>query len=415
MRHGSTSSTHSVHVCSGAVSARGTGDHARILVTAEVNACLQRSCRLMTGARSLRKWPASEPLGAERFFGLLTTQNASERLASRDAPRKRLGVRKQPGHGRGGGRENGVELFICLCRRMPERSPRNPSPVEGVDVYEAMSNAQMGCFKRTGREFVTVRSRVSAAFWWLTCDPPLRFLLQARAWQSNGAFETRAASVVRLARDLRMHAGVSMFPCATMGAAAQVHQMVAGLEQSQVNTTGLQFWAHVATNTSAGCGWSANTTANCAYVLTLLETARALGLKPGVYSSRTMWDGIVGEGCSAGADAPLWYAHFDNSTDCSDYVPFGGWASPNVKQYQGGRSLCGVKFNANAYCVGAPTDDHTGRDDDHGMASNDNNSANDVPTSNDDAAAPDNDNHMQNDNASNDSTNDNTAVNDQLH
>jgi len=38
----------------------------------------------------------------------------------------------------------------------------------------------------------------------------------------------------------------------------------------------------------------------------------------------------------------LWYAHYDGNPSFSDFSPFGGWNHPNMKQYNGGATVCGV-------------------------------------------------------------------------
>jgi len=68
----------------------------------------------------------------------------------------------------------------------------------------------------------------------------------------------------------------------------------------------------------------------------------------GVYASEYMWSSIAGSGCHAGADAgaPVWYPHYDNNPSFSDWVPFGGWSSPAMKQYNTGTSCdIGVDYN----------------------------------------------------------------------
>lgn len=36
------------------------------------------------------------------------------------------------------------------------------------------------------------------------------------------------------------------------------------------------------------------------------------------------------------------YAHYDNNPTFSDFVPFGGWSKPAIKQYVGDATLCGM-------------------------------------------------------------------------
>jgi hypothetical protein len=45
----------------------------------------------------------------------------------------------------------------------------------------------------------------------------------------------------------------------------------------------------------------------------------------------------------------LWYAHYDNKPDFSDFKTFGGWTSPKVKQYHGTTTECNAGVDKNWY------------------------------------------------------------------
>lgn len=64
----------------------------------------------------------------------------------------------------------------------------------------------------------------------------------------------------------------------------------------------------------------------------------------GIYASNHMWNVIMGgqNRCAKFMDLPIWYAHYDNLPNFSDWKPFGGWQKPNIKQYKGTVTLCGV-------------------------------------------------------------------------
>jgi hypothetical protein len=126
-------------------------------------------------------------------------------------------------------------------------------------------------------------------------------------------------------------------------------------------------WMDIETNTSPGCGWSSDQSSNCRFIGELLDAATAAGRKAGVYASqcvwgcpraclhvltrarRYMWSSIPGSGCTSAAKYPLWYAHYDFKQTFSDFVPFGGWTKPNVKQYSDRGSACGVSADLNWY------------------------------------------------------------------
>jgi hypothetical protein len=48
---------------------------------------------------------------------------------------------------------------------------------------------------------------------------------------------------------------------------------------------------------------------------------------------------------------PLWYAHYDNKQDFSDWEAnkFGGWTSPSIKQFAGDSPLCGYHVDLSYY------------------------------------------------------------------
>lgn len=68
----------------------------------------------------------------------------------------------------------------------------------------------------------------------------------------------------------------------------------------------------------------------------------------GVYTSKSQWDPIMGS-YSGGKNYPLWYARYDNKPNFSDFVSFGGWSKPAMKQYVGDTTLCGGGVDLNVW------------------------------------------------------------------
>ena len=62
------------------------------------------------------------------------------------------------------------------------------------------------------------------------------------------------------------------------------------------------------------------------------------------------------------APVPLYFFsfnHSDGSPSFSDFVPFGGWTKPNIKQYQGTTSLCSAgMFFLRLNFIAIPLFDH---------------------------------------------------------
>jgi GH25 family lysozyme M1 (1,4-beta-N-acetylmuramidase) len=68
----------------------------------------------------------------------------------------------------------------------------------------------------------------------------------------------------------------------------------------------------------------------------------------GIYTSNSQWSPITG-GSTQLSKYPLWYPHYDNNPSFSDFVPFGGWSKPAIKQYAGTTSFCGASVDLNYY------------------------------------------------------------------
>lgn len=61
-----------------------------------------------------------------------------------------------------------------------------------------------------------------------------------------------------------------------------------------------------------------------------------------------MWGSIYKsyDACpQASVNVPLWYSHYDGIPSFSDFIPFAGWKTPAIKQYQGTSSLCGASVD----------------------------------------------------------------------
>ena len=63
--------------------------------------------------------------------------------------------------------------------------------------------------------------------------------------------------------------------------------------------------------------------------------------KIGIYSNNQLWDVVM---CNyMGLNSyKLWWQHYDNRKSFSNFVPFGGWDKPTLKQYAGNVERCGT-------------------------------------------------------------------------
>ena len=94
-------------------------------------------------------------------------------------------------------------------------------------------------------------------------------------------------------------------------------------------------WVDVESNPSSGCGWGTAFTKNCQFLTDLVKGLKAKGLEVGIYSSYYQWEDIFGssQNCKEISTlAPkIWYSHYDNKPDFSDFKSFGGWRKPTMK------------------------------------------------------------------------------------
>lgn len=222
-----------------------------------------------------------------------------------------------------------------------------------------------------------------------------------RAWCSYGGLDGNAAGNIANARAAGFqYVDVYMFPCRSQDAAGQVSQLLGGLgmgpkavqvtdleesakgmsagvysepkprsfttksndfaqwrKDNGVNDSALNadfgmVWIDVEVNPSSGCGWDQySADSNCDYLMQLIGAVQNSGRQVGVYTSIYEWSTVMGSqgACTQAGSVPLWYAHYDSWASFGDYSQIGGWASPNMKQYIGDTTICGVGVDESFY------------------------------------------------------------------
>ena len=146
------------------------------------------------------------------------------------------------------------------------------------------------------------------------------------------------------------HVDLYLFPCRGKDPTTQVNELVSAL--SGVNY-GI-IWIDIEENLSPSCSWSGHTSAsNCQFIIDVAKAIKAHSKVPGIYASAHEWSVVLGSTSTckeAAKEVPaLWYAHYDNKQTFADFSPFGGWTTPNVKQYLGTSSECGASIDKNWY------------------------------------------------------------------
>jgi hypothetical protein len=194
----------------------------------------------------------------------------------------------------------------------------------GVDVSQLFSTATYQCIKSNGYSFAIIRG-----------------------YCSYGGVDANIVSNLNNAKAAGLITDIYMFPCRSKSGSAQVDQMMAAISS---NLYGM-VWIDVETNPSPGCGWTTDYNGNCAFLTEIINRIKSHGKVPAIYASRYMWQTIFGamSGCASVASQQLWYAHYDNSPSFSDFVAFGGWTKPAIKQFQGDTTLCGAGVDKNYY------------------------------------------------------------------
>jgi len=94
--------------------------------------------------------------------------------------------------------------------------------------------------------------------------------------------------------------------------------------------------------------WPANKNSNAQFIAEMSAALTSAGVNHGVYTSSYQWSAITG-GYTGLSHLPLWYPHWDGQESFGDFVAFGGWTKPAIKQYKGNSQLCGQGVDLNWY------------------------------------------------------------------
>ena len=195
----------------------------------------------------------------------------------------------------------------------------------GVDVSQLFQTSTYQCMKQNGVQFAIIRG-----------------------YCSYGGHDVNAVQGLKNAKAAGLITDIYMFPCRGKSATAQVDDMFANVDSSLWGMV----WIDVETNPSTGCSWSGHDAAsNCQFLTDTINRIKQKGKTPGIYASRYMWQTIFGSftACPSVASQQLWYAHYDGAQTFSDFVAFGGWSKPAIKQFQGDTTLCGAGVDKNFY------------------------------------------------------------------
>lgn len=231
-----------------------------------------------------------------------------------------------------------ILLFILAITFIP-----HVSSTKGVDLSQPCSSSGFSCMKNSGYSFAVVR-----------------------VYQSNGKVDPNGAATISSAWSGGMsHVDGYIFPCFSCGdPAGQMDAAINGLasaklshiprmlgtnetvavKQEELGASYGMLWLDI----EGTQYWSSNQQSNVNFIQAMADEGAKRGISIGVYTSNSQWSPITGNSKILG-NLPLWYAHYDNNPSYSDFVPFGGWSKPAIKQYEGTQSLCGCGVDYNYY------------------------------------------------------------------
>lgn len=193
----------------------------------------------------------------------------------------------------------------------------------GVDVSQPTSVEAFQCLKENGYSFAVVRS-----------------------YCSSGHTDANAVQTISNAWKGGMNNVDSyIFPCPTCGTPSAEQQVQDTVNSLKGVETGM-LWLDI----EGQQYWHSDYKSNIDFIHQLVDAGKALNVTLGMYTSKNSWSTIAGTN-SDFSFLPLWYPHYENTPNptYSDFVSFGGWTTPNVKQYAGTTSVCGASVDLNAY------------------------------------------------------------------
>lgn len=202
-----------------------------------------------------------------------------------------------------------------------------------ADVSTPVSLESFQCLKRGGGDIPVEMSSVIV-----------------RAWRSIGDADKNAPTTLWHALEADMLGmDVYMFPCVKCG-------NLTGQVESMLQSLNCTIFGRVWLDIEGAQYWHADRDENVKAINELGAAAKKLvGYnRVGVYSSHHSWTSIFPEGFVFpwADDMPLWYPHYDNKTTMDDFVVFGGWEKPVMKQFVPSVSTCGAVLDISVAYVG---------------------------------------------------------------
>ena len=192
----------------------------------------------------------------------------------------------------------------------------------GVDISTLHSVSTMQCFVNEGYTFIVPRCQ-----------------------RSDGVLDDNCLQNMRNAYAAGMKRVDAYFlPCFSCGnVRGQINTFWNTVSQWDVTFTRL--WLDIEGE------WSSSYAVNQEFLMALVHETRSIGIVHGIYCNQYHWNMYftLQYIFRYHSETQMWYAHWNGeaSFEYYDVMEFGGWKTPNIKQYQDTTSFCGgsVDFN----------------------------------------------------------------------
>lgn len=218
--------------------------------------------------------------------------------------------------------------------------------IVSLEVVEAIYNVTNTDTTQTG---IDISSPLDSSTAQCLADEGIYFIIP-RAYHSSCSVDTGACTSITAAKQAGIKKrDIYMFPSPSCDktASEQVSDMLNMMvTQGCSGDWSGRVWLDI--EDSNNLYWGTDTKANQAFYESLVDACKAQATSCGVYASSRQWSDVFGStSYTYGNDLPLWYPHYDNDPSFDDFVAFGGWSSPLVKQYDGTSTICnfGVDIN----------------------------------------------------------------------
>ena len=192
----------------------------------------------------------------------------------------------------------------------------------GLDISTLHTVSQMQCFVSNGFTFII-----------------------PRCYCSVGCMDDNCAQNVLNAKSGGMsRVDAYFFPCYSCGnVAGQVTSYWSSMTSQGIDVT--RTWFDIEGE------WSSSYTTNQAFLMEMINQARYIGIVHGIYCNQYHWNLFFSLDYifPYHSETQIWYAHWNYQAnyDYFDVMQFGGWTTPDMKQYQDTTIFCGgsVDFN----------------------------------------------------------------------